>query len=510
MIKKIELLYVKIIILLIILLYMKGFNIIIAVGKTFGIGIQNKECISSFSIPWKINEDIKHFQNITSHTECPTKKNIIIMGLNTWNSIPEQQKPLKNRINIVISTTYKPTNDEVIVFNNFDSAYEYTQNDDLFENIFVIGGKKLIESCIDHVGLKYLFITHIDNDFNCNINIKNIQNYFGEIIWEKKIKLYDELSNNYYDCTFCKYNKIEHPENQYISLLNKILNNGTYRTTRNANTWSIFGEVMEYNMNKHGFPVITTKKIPLRLVFEELKFFLQGDTNALHLAEKNVNIWNANTTREFLDSINLDYPEGTMGPMYGFNLLHYGANYIDSNTNYENMGINQFEYVLNTIKKDPFNRRIMMTTYNPLVVSKSVLWPCHGIVIQFACEDVGNERLLHCNMYQRSCDMICGVPFNISSYAMLVNIMCNMINNDSNYTNKKLNPGTLKMFLGDVHIYDDKTHIDAVILHKQRKPFKLPSMVIKKKFTNINELNWEDIEIINYISHPTIKVKMFA
>jgi thymidylate synthase len=407
---------------------------------------------------------------------------------------------------------YNLYGDDAMVFNDFNVAHEFLSNNDNIESIFVIGGKEIIESCLNSPCLKYLYITDIEGDFDSTVSIDNLTKYLDNVVWTTKISRMDELTHKIVDVTFSKFeNTYIHPEYQYIDILKKIKKTGDYRKTRNAYTWSVFGESITYDMDKYGFPIITTKRVPLRFVFEELKFFLKGLTDANVLAEKGVGIWLPNTTREFLDNMGLhDYKQGTMGPMYGFNWLHFGAEYKDAETNYTGTGVNQLQYVLDTIKKDPFSRRIMMTTFNPATVKKSVLWPCHGIIVQFACKDEHGKRLLHCNMYQRSCDMICGVPFNISSYGLLVYIICKMINSDPEYDGIPLTPGTLKMYLGDAHIYDEPTHVAAISEHLKRVPTVLPTLTFKKEFTNINDLEWEDIELINYKPHPTLKANMVA
>ena len=493
---------------------MKYFDIIIAKDINNGIGIRDEET-NEYKMGWKINNDMKHFKNITTHTDDPLKKNAIIMGRITWDTIPNENKPLIDRINIILTKdTTKISTDNILFFNDFELAYTYLTNCNDIESIFVIGGGKLIESCINDNRLRYIYITTIEMNYKCNIKI-DIDKYLNNVIWESNINTIDILSNLNVNIRYAKYNSIQymniHPEYQYLNLLQKIIKEGKYKKTRNANTWSLFGDVITYNIYKDGFPIITTKRIPLRLVFEELKFFLLGETDATKLMDKNVHIWDANTSQSFLDKNGLNnYEIGTMGPMYGFNWRYYGAEYKDGKTDYTNKGIDQFKYIIDIIKNDYTSRRIIMTTLDRNTVEKSVLWPCHGIVIQFACEDIDNIRLLHCNMYQRSCDIICGIPFNLSSYSLLIYIICEIINNDETYIGLKLFPGTLKMYLGDIHLYDELTHMNAVNEHNKRIPLKLPNLYFKKKITNIIDLDWNDIVLNNYDSYPSIKVNMIA
>uniref|UniRef100_A0A6C0ECS5 thymidylate synthase n=1 Tax=viral metagenome TaxID=1070528 RepID=A0A6C0ECS5_9ZZZZ len=466
----------------------KHFSIVLAIDAKGGIGHFDG---LKYTIPFKSSTDLKHFKNTTCSTEIPNKTNVIIMGRKTYDSL---QKELPNRINVVLSR-----NKDVSSYNNFEDTYEHFKKDPSIEKIFVIGGAELINSCLDHPELEYIYLSEFDKDYDCNIFCDNIKKYCDKIVWQTKCD----------DVTISKYTVKKHPEYQYINLIDDIIKNGVKRNTRNSNTYTVFGRSIEYNF-EDGFPILTTKRVALRLVFEELMFFLRGQTDSKILASKKVHIWDSNTTREFLDKIGLcDYEVGTMGPMYGFNWTHFGEKYIDSKTKYTG-GVNQLEYAMNTIKNDPYSRRIIMTTYDPYSVKKCVLYPCHGIVVQFFCRDENNKRYLDCIMYQRSCDTICGLPFNISSYGLLMSMICHCINNDKTYAGLRLVEGKLKIYIGDTHIYDEETHINAYNEHMTRRPKKLPRLNIKKQTDDITSFEWDDIELVDYDAHPSIKVNMIA
>lgn len=178
---------------------------------------------------------------------------------------------------------------------------------------------------------------------------------------------------------------------------------------------------MRYSL-KESFPLLTTKRVFWRAVVEELLWFIRGSTNALELKEKNVNIWDANSTREYLDSIGLsDRVEGDLGPVYGFQWRHYGAEYKDMYTDYTGKGIDQLKNIIETLKTNPNDRRIIMCSWNPIDLPKMALPPCHCLV-QFY---VANGEL-SCMLYQRSADMGLGVPFNIASYALLTNMIAHI------------------------------------------------------------------------------------
>ena len=210
-----------------------------------------------------------------------------------------------------------------------------------------------------------------------------------------------------------------------------------------------------------------------------------------------------------------------MGPMYGYQWRHFNAQYENSQSDYTNMGYDQLLDVIKLIKEDPFSRRILMTSYNPAQAKFGVLYPCHGISIQFYVEDNNSNFNLNCLMNQRSGDAFLGIPFNISSYALLVYMLCNHINCTGgiihNQQNYKINPGKLMMIFCDIHIYEQ--HIDAVNKQIERIPYNFPQLRINyeiKNFNNTNEegsinnLEFKDLEIINYNSYDSIKAQMIA
>lgn len=207
----------------------------------------------------------------------------------------------------------------------------------------------------------------------------------------------------------------EHDEKQYLDLIRRIIATGNRRGDRTGvGTLSIFGAQMRFNL-RNGFPLLTTKRVFWRAVAEELLWFIRGSTNAKDLQEKNIHIWDGNSTREFFDSMGFtDREEGDLGPVYGFQWRHFGAEYKTCHDDYSGQGIDQLEEIINTIRTRPYDRRIIMSAWNAVDLPKMALPPCHCLV-QFY---VANGEL-SCQLYQRSADMGLGVPFNIASYALL-------------------------------------------------------------------------------------------
>jgi len=284
-------------------------------------------------------------------------------------------------------------------------------------------------------------------------------------------------------------------EESYLNLLKDILENGELRNTRNSVTISDFSKKIDIDISE-SFPLLTTKKMYWKGICSELLWFIHGKTDSKILENNDVNIWKGNSSREFLNSVGLNnYKEGDIGPMYGFQWRHFNAEYKGCESNYDGEGYDQLQDCINLIKNNPSSRRIFMSAWNPTVLKKSVLAPCH-LSYQFY---VSKDNYLSCILYQRSADTFLGLPFNIASVSLLVYILANM-------TDKK--PGRISIIIGDAHIYEE--HIKAVKIQLERAPFPFPQLRIKNKHNNINDYVYEDFEIINYQCHPIIKAKMIV
>ena len=286
-------------------------------------------------------------------------------------------------------------------------------------------------------------------------------------------------------------------ENQYLELIQKIINTGEKRETRNSITYSVFGEKLEFDISK-SIPFITTKKLAWKTVIKELLWFLSGSTDNTKLLEQNVNIWKDNASREFMNLLGFnDREENDLGPIYGHQWRHFNAEYKDHKTDYTNQGIDQIKYVLNLLKNDPMSRRIIISAWNPCQISQMNLPPCH-ILAQFY---VSNTKELSCLLYQRSADIGLGLPFNIASYAVLTYILAKLSN---------LTPKKLIITIGDAHIYEN--HLDALKEQCTRKPFNFPILHINpnKEYNNIDDFLIDDFSIENYQSYDIIKMNMIA
>ncbi|XP_055949132.1 thymidylate synthase-like [Argiope bruennichi] len=285
-----------------------------------------------------------------------------------------------------------------------------------------------------------------------------------------------------------------HDEYQYLDQIRLILERGHVKKDRTGTgTKSYFGTQARYNLRDGTFPLITTKKVFWRGICEELLWFISGSTNANVLKEKNVHIWDGNSSKEYMASINLSYPEeGDLGPVYGFQWRHFGAKYTDMSKDYTGEGVDQLQNVIKLIKEKPYDRRMIISAWNPPDLPKMALPPCHCLA-QFY---VSNGEL-SCQLYQRSADMGLGVPFNIASYALLTHMIAHVTD---------LKPGDLVHTIGDAHIYLD--HIDPLQEQLTREPKPFPKLIIKKDTKNIEDFEFKDFELIGYECHPPIKMKM--
>jgi len=478
-----------------------SFSIIVATDTKGGIGYSPN--LYTYSIPWKNSTDMKFFKDTTSSNTI-TKS--VIMGRYTYLSLPIKKLP--NRINIVITSQPDTiTEKDVLCFNTLNEALTYCEKNKFDEN-YVIGGAKLYDEALKHPKLETIYWNVILNTENeCNISFPiNFKQATERFQLDENYDLYKtdfESKNVKFHKFICKTNECE---KSYQNIIEKILISGDERQTRNAVTKSIFGERLVFDLNNQ-IPILTTKKMFVRGIFEELLWFLKGQTDSKILEDNKVNIWKGNTTKEFIDSVGLPYREGDVGNMYGFQLKHAGTEYTGCDSTYDNKGFDQIKYCLDLLKNDKYSRRILMTTYIPHEAGKGVLYPCHGIVIQFYVREHDGLNYLSCHMYQRSADIVLGVPYNIASYSMLLAMICHVLNNDEG-CNMKFKPDKLVMSFGDLHIYEQ--HYEQAKEQIKRKPFIFPQINFKEQRQNLIDFKWSDIEILNYKHHEAIKAQMVA
>lgn len=288
-------------------------------------------------------------------------------------------------------------------------------------------------------------------------------------------------------------------EAEYLMLLQNILQYGKEREDRTGvGTIGQFGTNLRFSLRDNKVPMLTTKKMFLKGVVEELLFFLRGDTDTKKLEAKGVNIWKGNTSREFLDKRGLSkLPEGNMGKGYGFQwrAFNCSANSFDHDGPTMDHGTDQIYDLIENLKNDPYSRRHIVTAWNPGQLQQMALPPCH-MMVQFYV----NDNKLSAQFYMRSVDTFLGLPFNLLSYAILTRIIAQTVGMEAE---------ELIFVGGDTHIY--KNHVMQVKEQLAREPFQFPTLLIKKELKDIEDiedLQLSDFEVQGYESHPSIKAEM--
>lgn len=524
-------------------------SFVVAMTSSGGIGYKN-------DLPWKIKKDMKHFEfittniqsknrfveeayksspltemfkskifdtkNNTSKTNTDTKIpiNACIMGRKTYDSIPEKYKPLKNRINIILSSNilnksqpekniyYFTTIKETLDFIN---SYNNTSKDYLLNEVFVIGGSYIFNEFMNNEELKNLiksiYLTTIYKEIECDVFWKTPTD-FEEVsvsktevekdyVFDFRILVNKNLIGEKPIEELVSYDALkqhpQHEEFQYLNHIKDIIDNGKEKRDRTGvGTISKFGLTMRFDCS-NTFPLLTTKDTYWKGIVEELLWFIKGCTSNKVLKEKKVRIWDGNSTREYLDSIGLtDREEGDLGPIYGFQWRHSGAEYITMHEDYTGKGVDQLAEVIDTIKNNPNSRRIIICAWNPNDLKKMALPPCHVL-----CQFYVNDGVVSLQMYQRSCDMGLGVPFNIASYALLLKMICHVTGTTA---------GEYIHILGDAHVY--KNHVEPLKIQLERNPLAFPVLKINEDVKNIDDFTFKDFTLVGYKHLQKIKMEM--
>lgn len=282
-------------------------------------------------------------------------------------------------------------------------------------------------------------------------------------------------------------------ERKYLNLLEKTLEVDLREDRTGTGTFSVFGPHLSFSM-ENVLPVITTKRVWINGIIEELLFFISGKTDTKILEERGVNIWRGNTSKAFLTKRGLPWREGDMGPGYGFQWRHWGAEYKGCDHDYTGKGIDQLQCIIDNIKKDPYGRRHILSSWNVSDIEQMALPPCHCFA-QFYVSTCG--KYLDCMLYQRSADMFLGVPFNLTSYCLLTYIIGYL-------TDKQ--PRTFHYTIGDAHIYAN--HIPAVKEQLSRTPYGFPSLKILGDPKSVDDFCRNSFVIEDYQCHNSIKADM--
>ena len=286
---------------------------------------------------------------------------------------------------------------------------------------------------------------------------------------------------------------INHPECQYLNMINRVIKHGIKQEGRNGITRSLLGEKMTFDLTNNTIPLLTTKKLAWKTCLKELFWFMRGETSNKILKDQNVKIWNQNASREFLNSRGLHYlKEDDLGPVYGHQWRNFNGTYYNSEV--KSKGVDQLENIVKMLsdEKERNSRRIILNAWNPCQIDEMALPPCH-ILSQYIVKDNKLTTIL----YQRSGDIGLGIPFNIASYSFLTHILAKHCN---------LEAKEFIHFIGDAHVYEE--HIDSLNKQIKREPYDFPKILVKNKHENIDDYDLEDIEIKNYKYQKKIEMDM--
>ena len=510
---------------------MKKFSIIVAKSKNDVIGSKETN-----SIPWYYKSDMEHFKNITKNTFYYNKMNGILMGYNTWKSLGVDFLP--ERINVVIDRTeifITRISNNLYKVIDFETAIIFMQENPNMDKIFMIGGSSVYNKAIKHRDLDKIYVTKINKNYEGDVLFPKICGNFKlesieseEVIEGKDVKedvkdvkedakdvkedakdvkedvkdvkedVKDVKEDVKVKLDFCIYKKMNkpHPEYQYIKCIKDILENGYEGDDRTGiGTLSVFGRQFKWDLEE-SFPLFTTKRMYFRGIVEELLWFLRGETDNRVLQSKGVHIWDGNTSRNFLDNNGLKHlEEGDGGKIYGFQMRHQGASYINCETNYKGQGYDQVEEALRLIKENPTSRRIVINLWNAPDMDEMALPPC---LFFYQFRVYGKK--LHCHILNRSNDMALGHPWNVGTGALMTYIFAKLTG---------LKPGSLTHSVSDAHLY--LNNIDDIKEQLDRKPFAFPHLKIKDNGQKtVEDFKYSDFVLKGYEAHPSVKMTMNA
>lgn len=515
------------------------FNLIVAMDNQSTIGVRE---YGIDSLPWpQLKPDMDFFRTQTCKTESHGQRNAIIIGYNTWKTLPTAYRTNPCRYNIVISRDYqteKPTHGETYQ-PHFEAALTHASELPFLHEIYVIGGGAVYDTALRFPGLKRIYLSHIQTDYPvwCQVDMLicfPLRHSHLEEMTENRILKKESESSVYVatrdiTCRFVCYEVtstvfidyylalrvpriqlsvtqvVETPEAQYLDLVREIYFNGVKKTTRNGATRSIFGYQLKYDLMQ-GYPISTVKRSYPKAIFEELMWMIRGETDTKILEAKNVNIWKKNSTKEFLRSRNLPYREGDIGPGYGFQMRHQGATYVSCETDYSNQGVDQLFECIMQLQNDPTSRRIIIDLWNSADIDKMAL-PCCHVIYNFGVDlydyqqqqETGYRGKLNCHLFQRSWDVLLG--WNTTTAALFTYLLAHHCN---------LQPGTLVHSITDAHLYE--SHIDSGAIYQllNRCPRMMPRLTFLERHDRIESYEYIDMCLKDYYPNPPISADMVA
>jgi thymidylate synthase len=465
-----------------------SFNLITLIAKNCAVGWGDKG-------PWDNPEYMDYFDKLTMG-------GIVIMGRKTFSSLPDGLRPLPGRINIVLSNAYgqyRTLQSENLVFTNMYYVNSKILPENPSKQVWIVGGADVYANLYNQCTRIYMMM--LDKVF------PNVSATFASVPPSFELVDYSEKHRSEYEG--CDYRLLRYDRNfvsqclnhesQYLRMLRDIIDQGNTRTDRtNVGTIGSFGGQQKYDVSMY-LPILTTKLVPIKMIIKELLWFMRGDTDVKNLQKQGVHIWDGNSSEEFLRKRGLPYKEGDIGPGYGFQWRHFGADYVDCSTDYGQQGVDQIAYVLDLLKNDPFSRRILLSAWNPTCLDDMALPPCHVLFQLYVTEDADGNRYLSGHLYQRSQDYFLAANYNLVSYTVLLYILA-----------KKVGyfPKEMIVSWGDVHVYSN--HVEQARTQLTRQPLPQPILELDDSIADkdINDITIDDFELIAYHHAPPIKASM--
>jgi thymidylate synthase len=444
------------------------FSVIAAVNRRGGIG-------AGGIIPWVCQEDTAHFR-------ARTFGGTVIMGRITWESIG---KPLAGRNTIVI-TSLKDAPEGVTFCDSLASALACActvASSDKRSHVWVAGGRQLYEEALVHPLCMSAVVTEIDDESECDVAFPCT---LLASRWETRATT--SLCERARVVTYEPLDRIH--EHAYLEIGRSLLSAPIAPNRTGVPARSVFAAHLRFSLAGGTVPLLTTKRVPWRVVYAELLWFLRGQTHISALHRHGVHIWDANATREYLDSRGLaDYPEGELGPIYGSQWRRWGA------PSHEH---DQIARLVAGLRADPFGRRHIVSAWNVADLDKMALPPCHCL-FQFVvhANADGAPAALSCVLHQRSGDYFLGVPFNIASYSILAHMIGHLVG---------LPAREFVVNIADCHLYTN--HEAAMTTQLSRRPRGPPRIRFTKTHQCVDEFDETSIEIDGYYPQSTIAAAM--
>lgn len=434
------------------------FSIVVAVDSEWGIA-------KNGVIPWDDPMDRRRFKRMTMG-------GALIMGRVTYESMSHVK--WLDRVPIVVTSR---TIDGVLTASSLNEALKVAKAHR--NKAYVVGGVRLYNEGMTSPWCRKIVARTHNEDYHCDQAINQVPDDY-----------------TLFDCSgrYTTWKRKENKEEEaYLALVERAITLGNKVPDRTGiGTHSLFGERLDFDLSE-SFPLFTTKRVFFRGVVEELLWFLRGCTDSKELEAKGVRIWQGNTSKEFIEQRGLDYEEGDIGPLYGFQWRHWGAKYRGKNADYTGEGIDQIARVIDGLKTNPHGRRHVMSAWNVEDLDNGVLEPCHVL-----CQFHVAAGTLSCQMYQRSADLCLGVPFNVASYALLTVMIAHVTG---------LRPGRLVMVFGDAHVYN--THVEAVQEQLNRYPVAFPQLTIEgTPPEELGEWSMENFKLHGYQPYPSVRMEM--